>query len=45
METLRGLMMGTPIGSSWLQAIDWCCAIALAGYLWARSAFRREPRL
>jgi ABC-2 type transport system permease protein len=42
-ETLRGLLMGTPIGDSALLAVGWCVALALAGYLWARAAFRREP--
>ena len=42
-ETLRGLLMGTEIGDSWLLAIAWCLGIALAGYAWARVAFGREP--
>jgi ABC-2 type transport system permease protein len=44
-ETLRGLLMGTAIGTSWLPAIAWCVGLTLVGYLWARAAFRREPRL
>jgi len=40
-ETLRGLLMGTPIGNNGWLAVGWCVAIALAGYLWARSAFQR----
>jgi ABC-2 type transport system permease protein len=42
-DTLRGLLMGTPIGDSALIAVGWCVALALAGYLWARAAFAREP--
>ena len=42
-DTLRGLLMGAPIGSSAVIAIAWCVAIALAGYLWARTVFNRGP--
>ena len=30
METLRGLLMGTPIGTAPSLAVAWCVAIALA---------------
>jgi ABC-2 type transport system permease protein len=42
-ETLRGLLTGTAIGSSGLQATAWCAAIALVGYLWARRNYDRRP--
>jgi ABC-2 type transport system permease protein len=42
-ETLRGLLLGTPIGNSAIIAIAWCIAIALVGYLWARAAYNRNP--
>jgi ABC-2 type transport system permease protein len=42
-ETLRGLLLGTPIGNSAIIAIAWCVVIALAGYLWARVAYNRDP--
>ena len=42
-ETLRGLLLGTAIGSSGLLALGWCAALSLGGYLWARAAYRREP--
>jgi ABC-2 type transport system permease protein len=42
-ETLRGLLMGTPIGDSAAWAVGWCVALALAGYLWARAAYARDP--
>ncbi len=42
-ETLRGLLLGTPIGNSAYSAIAWCGAIALVGYLWARALFNRDP--
>jgi ABC-2 type transport system permease protein len=42
-ETLRGLLLGTPIGTSAMTAVAWCVAIALAGYVGARVVFDR-PR-
>ncbi len=42
-ETMRGLLLGTPIGSSAIVAAVWCIAIALVGYLWARVAYNRDP--
>ena len=42
-ETVRGLLTGTQIGSSGPVAIAWCAGIALAGYLWARRNYERRP--
>jgi ABC-2 type transport system permease protein len=42
-ETLRGLLMGTPIGDSAVLAVAWCVGLTAIGYLWARAAFAR-PR-
>jgi ABC-2 type transport system permease protein len=42
-ETLRGLLLGTPIGNSAVVAIAWCVAIALVGYLWSRRVYNRDP--
>jgi ABC-2 type transport system permease protein len=42
-ETLRGLLMGTPIGNNAILAIGWCALIALGGYLWAKKLYNREP--
>jgi ABC-2 type transport system permease protein len=42
-ETLRGLLTGTPIGNNAVVALAWCVALTLAGYLWARAAFNRDP--
>ena len=42
-DTLRGLLTGAAIGSSALLAVLWCAAIALVGYLWARSSYDRRP--
>jgi ABC-2 type transport system permease protein len=42
-ETLRGLLLGTPLGTSPIVATAWCVVIALGGYLWARTAYNRDP--
>jgi ABC-2 type transport system permease protein len=42
-ETLRGLLTGTPIGNNASVAIAWCAGITLVGYLWARSLYDRLP--
>ncbi|NKX90387.1 ABC transporter permease [Nocardia coubleae] len=41
-ETMRGLLMGTPIGDSGPLAVLWCGGIAVAGYLAARWMFQRR---
>ena len=43
METLRGLLLGTPIGSSAVLAVAWSVAIGLASYVWAKHLFNRDP--
>ena len=43
-ECLRALLTGAPVGNTAYLALAWSAAIALAGYLWARSAFRRGTR-
>ncbi|MFJ9432986.1 ABC transporter permease [Streptomyces sp. NPDC101490] len=40
-ETVRGLLLGTEIGSDGWLALAWCTALALTGYFWSRAAFRR----
>lgn len=40
-DTLRGLLTGTPIGHSGWIALAWCAGIAVLGYLWAGALFRR----
>ncbi|MEV1121103.1 ABC transporter permease [Actinosynnema sp. NPDC049800] len=42
METLRGLLLGTPIGTSAVVALGWCAVIALAGYAWAKRLYNRD---
>ncbi|WP_438486502.1 ABC transporter permease [Streptomyces sp. S186] len=41
-ETLRGLLLGTPIGNDGWLALAWCTALSLAGYLWSRAVFNRQ---
>jgi ABC-2 type transport system permease protein len=41
-DTLRGLLTGSPNGGTTLAAVAWCIGLALAGYLWARVLFRRD---
>ncbi len=42
-DTLRGLLLGTPIGgNSVVLAIAWCCFLTLIGYLWARAVYNRN---
>jgi ABC-2 type transport system permease protein len=42
METLRGLLLGTPIGDSAAIALGWCAVIALIGYGWAKLLYNRD---
>jgi ABC-2 type transport system permease protein len=42
-DTLRGLLTGTATGDSAVLAVAWCVGLALAGYLWARALFSRDP--
>jgi ABC-2 type transport system permease protein len=41
-ETVRGLLLGTPIGNSGVLAVGWCVAISVVGYLWARRLYERD---
>jgi len=44
METLRGSLTGTPMQHhSAVLAIAWSAGIGLAGYLWAKRLFNRDP--
>jgi ABC-2 type transport system permease protein len=42
-ETLRGLLMGTPIGHNAIITIAWSAGIALLAYLWAKRLYNRDP--
>ncbi|GIG64104.1 ABC transporter permease [Phytomonospora endophytica] len=41
-ETLRGLLAGTPDSTDTITAIAWCVAIAVIGYVWARRSFTKR---
>jgi ABC-2 type transport system permease protein len=41
-DTVRGLLAGTPVGSSAVATTAWCAAIALGSYLWARTSYERR---
>jgi ABC-2 type transport system permease protein len=41
-ETLRALMMGTPIGSDWITALAWCAGLTALGVGCAAALFRRR---
>ncbi len=42
-ETLRGLLLGTAIGNNAVLAVAWCVVITLAGYVWAKKLYNRDP--
>lgn len=42
-ETLRGLLTGTPIGDNAILAVAWCVLIGILGYTWARHRYNRMP--
>ena len=41
-ESLRGLLAGTPSGGYAAAALAWCVGIALVGYLWSRATFSKR---
>jgi ABC-2 type transport system permease protein len=43
-NTLRGLLLGTPIGWNWLIALAWCAGLGLLGLAWSISVFNRKDR-
>jgi ABC-2 type transport system permease protein len=42
-ETVRGLLLGTEIGSHVVVTLMWCLAITLFGYLASRGLYNRDP--
>jgi len=42
-ETLRGLLMGTPIGDSGVIAVAWCVVLSVTGYVWSLRLYERVP--
>jgi ABC-2 type transport system permease protein len=43
-ETLRGLLLGTHIGSDGIVALAWCAVITAASSAWALDLYARPPR-
>jgi ABC-2 type transport system permease protein len=43
-NTLRGLLLGTSIGWSWLIALGWCAGLGLIGLVWSITVFNRRDR-
>lgn len=41
-ETMRGLLNGAPDTGDAVTAVAWCVGIALVGYLWASSTFKKR---
>jgi len=41
-ETVRGLLTGTPSTGYAIAAIAWCAGIAVIGYVWARAKFTKR---
>jgi ABC-2 type transport system permease protein len=42
-ETLRGLLVGGPIGHNGWLAVVWSVVLAVVGYLWSKKLFNRDP--
>jgi ABC-2 type transport system permease protein len=43
-QTVRGLLVGGPIGNNVIMAIAWGVGIASLSYLWARRLYRRPMK-
>ncbi len=41
-ETIRGLLLGTPLDRNPVLAVGWCVVIAVAGYAWATAIYERK---
>jgi ABC-2 type transport system permease protein len=41
-ETMRGLLNGAPAAGTATAALAWCVGIAVVGYLWASSTFKKR---
>ncbi|HEU0028164.1 MAG TPA: hypothetical protein VFQ25_13705 [Ktedonobacterales bacterium] len=42
-DTVRGLLLGAPMGDSAILAVAWLVALTLAGYLAAQAIYNRDP--
>ncbi len=41
-NTVRGLLLGTPIGNSAVLAVAWCVGLTLVGFRWAQAIYSRN---
>lgn len=41
-ETIRGLLLGSPLGWNAVLAIGWCVVIVVAGYVWSMVIYERK---
>ncbi|MCP2337625.1 ABC transporter permease [Actinomadura rupiterrae] len=41
MQTVRGLLLGTPVGNNAAIAVAWCAGITLLSYLWAKRTYNK----
>jgi len=41
-ETIRGLLLGAPLGWNPVLAIGWCVVISVAGYAWSMAIYERK---
>jgi ABC-2 type transport system permease protein len=41
-ETVRGLLLGTPVGNEWMLAVGWCVVLTVFGYFASRRQFDRR---
>lgn len=41
-ETIRGLLLGSPLGWNPARAIGWCIVIAALGYAWSMALYERK---
>jgi ABC-2 type transport system permease protein len=42
-ETVRGLLLGTPAGGDVALAVAWSVGLAFVSYVWAKHLFNRDP--
>ena len=40
-NTLRGLLIGTPLGHNAILAVVWCAGLMAVGYVWSRARYNR----
>ncbi|MBC7725495.1 MAG: ABC transporter permease [Burkholderiaceae bacterium] len=41
-ETIRGLLLGTPLGWTPLIALAWCLVLSVIGYVWSKALYERK---